>query len=426
MSSRLLLPGLTAALLSSVSAHAADLPMRAAPPPVVEEHCKTAITTPTFGPTIKQNPNPACWVSPIGDLYFGGALSGYAYHFDDPFSPVSPVAAVPLNTERDRANRLDFTNVIGYIQKADGPFQFFVAAGGYSVPALGLPVYSTIDQNQLLFGPVPVAYGKYVIDDNWSIQGGRMFTNIGTELLFTFQNMNISRGLVFNQENLINQGAQVNYTNGPWNASLSVNDGFYSGSLNWVTGLLTYKIDDNNLVGVNGGTHFSKFDSRDNGSQFQFATPVTLQNSSIVSVNYTYTNGPLTLSPYAQYTVVDADSRLGIVGGAETYGGAFLAAYGFTDNFFLAGRVEYIAQSGNRNNPTTTSLLYGPGSSAFSVTVTPTFLYGQYFLRAEYSHTHLYDIQVGNIAAGTLGTGFGVTGNGRNQDRYMIETGVTF
>ena len=335
MSSRLLLPGLAAALLSSVSAYAADLPTKAAPPIMVEEHCKAAISTPAFGATIKANPSPSCWASPVGDIYFGGALTGYAYGTTNPFS----TSFAPPYTDPDRSRRVDFSNVMGWVQKADGPFQFFAMGGLYSIPSLGLPVYKAIDQNDLLFGPVPAAFGKYVFDDNWSIQGGRMFTNIGSELPFTFQNINISRGLLFNQENIINQGVQINYSNGPWNASLAVTDGFYSGELNWVTGLVTYKLDDHNTIGINGGTHFRNFDSRDNGIKFQFATPVTLQNSSIVSANYTFADGPWTITPYGQYTVVEADSRLGIVGGAETYGGALLVAYSFTDILSVGGRL---------------------------------------------------------------------------------------
>lgn len=413
MSRRILLPGLAGMLLSTTSVLAADLPTKSAPPVFVEEHCKAAISTPTFGPTIKANPNPACWTSPIGDIYFGGAFAGYYYHTTNHFADFG----LP-GTDRDRSSRIDFTNALGWVQKADGPFQFFAMAGLYSIPSLGLPVYKSVDQNDLLFGPVPAAFGKWVIDDNWSIQGGRMFTNIGSELPFTFQNINISRGLLFNQENIINHGVQVNYSNGPVSAALAVTDGFYAGDLSWVTGYLTYKLDDYSTIGVNGGTSFTDVDTRNRGIKYQFASPTAYQNSNIVSVNYTYANGPLTIVPYAQYTVVEADAKLGIIGGAETYGGAVLAAYSFNDWFSLGGRLEYVAQSGSKLNPFTTSLLYGPGSSAFSATITPTFTFGQYYLRAEYSHVELYDV--------TPGFGFGRNGLGKNQDRYMVETGITF
>ncbi len=76
-----------------------------------------------------------------------------------------------------------------------------------------------------------------------------------------------------------------------------------------------------------------------------------------------------------------------------------LAAYSFNDNFSLAGRVEYITQTGVRNAGFT-NLLYGPGSSALSFTVTPTFTFDRFFVRGEYSRVQLYDITRGDLPSG--------------------------
>ena len=422
MSSKLMLRATVAtlALLAGGSAFAADLPSRAAAPAPVEEHCKVAISTPSYGPTIKAPANPACFTTFLGDIYVGGAVTGYAYEF----SRAQPFSAFPLPS--DRTDRVDFTNLQAWVQKADGPFQFYVQAGLYSIPTLGIPNYSSFDQTDLLFTPLPVAFGKYQINDEFSVQGGRMFTNIGSELPFTFQNLNITRGLLFAQENIINHGVQLNYSSGPWNASVAVTDGFFSEDFNWFTGLVTYKIDDNNTVGVNGGFNFDKTNAGARSLRYQFATPLFQQNSGIFNVNYTYTNGPVTVTPYFQFTNVEADPTIGIFGSASTYGGAVLAAYSFTDNFALAGRVEYETQTGNRLNPgTTPGLLFGPGSSAFSFTITPTFTFDRFFIRGEYAHVQLYDIQTTALGA-LVGSGFGRSGNRRDQDRYMIETGFTF
>lgn len=415
MTLKLFLQGATASiatLLCVGHAQAADLSAKAPPPPV-QEACKVAITFPAYGGVIKQNPNPACFtVAGVGEIYVGGVVTGYAYTQTNQF----PFSAAPLPS--DRAARVDVSNIQGFIQKADGPFQFYVAVGAYTIPGLGLPVYSTFDQTDLLFGPVPIAFGKYQFNDDWSIQGGRMATLIGSELPFTFQNLNISRGLVFNQENLINQGVQVNWANGPWAVSVAATDGFFSGEINWITGAVTYKLDDANTVGINGGTHFSEFNSSLRSLRFQYATPLSFQNSSIVSANYTYSAGPWIVTPYVQYTNVDTNAALGLAG-AETFGGALLASYSFTDNFALAGRFEYIAQSGSRFNPFgQTSVLYGPGSSAISFTVTPTFTFDRYFIRGEFATVQLYDI--------TPGLGFGRSGTRTSQERYMVETGITF
>lgn len=396
---------------------AADL---ATPEASAPEPCKATLSFPAFGGAIKQNPNPACFTVPgVGDIYVGGALTGYAYTQSRslPFSPA------PLPS--DRGDRIDFSNIQGFVQKTDGTYQFYVQAGAYAIPALGVVNDDVFDQTDLLFTPLPVAFGKVVIDDNWSIQGGRMPTLIGSEAPFTFQNLNIQRGLLFNQENTINHGVQVNYADGPWSVSVAGTDGFFSGDLTWFTGAVTYKLDDQNTFGINGGVNLGRTNVLTRSVRDQFATPLYQQNSGILSVNYTYSNGPWTVTPYAQFTNVERDVKLGILTGASTYGGAILASYALTDNFALAGRLEYEAQTGVRGSGTT-SLLYGAGSSAVSFTITPTYTLDRVVLRGEYSHVELGGVTRGDLVLTTLGTGFGRAGNATSQDRFMVETGVTF
>ena len=376
--------------------------------------CKTTLTFPSYGGVIQQNPNPACLTLPgIGDVYIGGAVTGYAYTGSNPF----PASVSPLPS--DRAGRADFSNLQAFVQKPDGPFQVYLQAGLYTVPTLGAPIFSTYDQTRLLFGPVPVVYGKYVFDDAWSIQGGRLPTLIGAESTFTFQNLNITRGLLFGQENAINQGVQVNYAKGPWTVSAAGTDGFFSGELDWVTGLVSYKFDDSQTITFDAGGNVGR------SSVSSYATPLLQNNSSIYNLIYSYSQGPWIVTPYLQFTNVDRDERLGIAEGASTYGGAVLASYAFTDHFALAGRLEYEQQTGHRDAGTT-SLLYGPGSAAASITVTPTFTFDRFVLRGEYSHVSLSDITKGDTGAGLSGTGFGRTGNRTTQDRLMMEGGITF
>jgi len=382
--------------------------------------CKATITFPAFGGVIKQNPDPACFSLPgAGEIYLGGALTGYAYRETNPF----PFTTPPLGG--DRRERVDFTNAQIFVQKPEGFFQFYLQAGAYAIPALGIVNYSTIDQTQLFFSPVPVVFGKLQFSDNFSIQGGRMPTLIGVEAPFTFQNLNIQRGLLFNQENVINHGVQVNYSNGPLTVSVAGTDGFFAGDITWFTGAVTYKLDDSNTIGINGGFNAGRTDVLSRPTRAQFATPLFQQNSGIFVANYTYSNGPWTVTPYFQFTNVNRDARLGILQSASTYGGALLASYAFNDLFALAGRVEYETQTG-RPGSGTTSLLYGPGSSAASFTITPTFTFDRAFVRAEYSLVKVYDITRGDLNEGTTGTAFGRTGNRTTQERVMIEAGITF
>lgn len=412
------LAGLSTLLLSSAGVLAAD----PAPNPAATEPCKAKLIGPTFNGVIKGNPKPNCFSADyLGDIYVGGALTGYGYVQTNPF----PQSFAPPGATPDRVGRFDFSNLQGWVQKVEGTFQFYLQGGGYAIPQLGVANYSSISQTDLSFTPLPMAFAKIQFSDAWSILGGRLPTLIGTEAAFTFQNLNINRGLLFVQENVFAHGVQANYSEGPWTVSVAGTDGFLSNEISWFSGSVAYKIDNANTIGVNGGLNLGRQNAFAQSLRYQFATPGFQQNSGIFNVNYTYSNGPWIVTPYVQFTNVERDLRAGIATTASTYGGALLAAYSFTDNFALAGRVEYEEQTGVRGSGTT-SLLYGAGSNAFSLTVTPTFTFDRYVFRLEYAHVELGGITRGSLVAGTLGTGFGRTGNRTSQDRYMIETGIVF
>ena len=101
-----------------------------------------------------------------------------------------------------------------------------------------------------------------------------------------------------------------------------------------------------------------------------------------------------------------------IVPGGESYGFALLGKYSFTPVWSLAGRVEWIGSSGSAN------LLYGPGSNAWSVTLTPTYQKGIFFARGEFSYV--------GIGSGTAGSEFGQLFNKSQQFRGLLEGGVIF
>jgi hypothetical protein len=83
----------------------------------------------------------------------------------------------------------------------------------------------------------------------------------------------------------------------------------------------------------------------------------------------------------------------------------------------LPFRVEYIASTGSvaDNSP---NLLYGPGSNAWSLTVTPTYQYERFFARAEFSY-----VGANHTAAGSA---FGAGGTKKTQARLLAETGFLF
>lgn len=353
------------------------------------------MASPPISPPLVANPQPASFgAGPFGPVTVTGVVSGLGYTQNRPLAT-------------DEKSRADVSNAQIFIQKAEGPVQFFVQAGAYSIPTVGVGYAKAKDVTYATFGFIPQAYVKIAPTENFSVMAGKLPTLIGAEYTFTFQNTNISRGLLWNQENAVNRGVQVNYATGPLSLSASVNDGFYSDRYSWVSALAALALNETSTLAVAVGGNLS-----DTGIATS-ATPLLQNNQDILNVIYTYTSGPLTLTPYFQYTRVAASPRLGIADKGSTTGVALLGKYSFDGGFSLAGRAEYIDSKAG-----TTNLLYGAGSKAWSLTVTPTYQAGVFFLRGELAY-----VKGSNIAAGA---GFGAAGLARSQTRALVETGVLF
>jgi len=333
---------------------------------------------------------------PFGKIAVNGILDGVGM-------------ATQNHVPGDKSTQADLSNGQIFIQKTDGWWQFYLQAGVYNIADLGVPFLSTSKTVSDLYGPLPVAFLKLQPAKNTSILVGELPTLIGAEYTFSFENVNVSRGLLWNQENAVNRGIQVNQTMGKFTASLSWNDGFYSNRYNWVSGSLTYANGPHALAFVGGGNLGQ--------TNYQtFATPVQ-DNGSIYNVIYTYTKGPWIIQPYFQYTDVPTNSSIGTLKGASTRGGAILASYAFKHGFSLAGRFEYIGSTGNVADQSV-NLMYGPGSTGTSVTLTPTFQHAGFFVRGDMAFVHLGSM--------TPGDGFGSAGMNQNQTRAMAEIGFIF
>ncbi len=358
-----------------------------------------AMSTPAMTGPLAANPNPMSIDTGVfGTWYVTGAVTGLAVAQDN---------AIP----GDRRRQTDLGNGQVFIQKTSGPLQFFVQAGGYSLPSLGAGYLSASKTVSGFYGLVPQAFVKYVPNDHFSVMAGKMPTLIGAEYTFTFENMNIERGLLWNQENAVNRGVMATYVQGPINASLSLNDGFYANRYSWVTGSLAYTIDKNNSLSFVAGGNTRQT------ARSSLAVPLLQNNSQIFEVIYTHLAGPWTLTPYLQYTRVPASSALGIVHAASTTGVALLANYAVDAHFSLASRAEYIGSTGSVANGAP-SLLYGPGSQAWSLTFTPTYQNKLLFVRAEFAYVK---------ASGTTpGYALGPNFDSTSQSRVMLEAGLLF
>ncbi|HTV87928.1 MAG TPA: outer membrane beta-barrel protein [Stellaceae bacterium] len=355
------------------------------------------------GPLVA-NPNPLNFpAGPLGPVYFNGAISGMGLFQSSPETYLG-----------DHGADFDISNGLVSLQNTSGWFQFFVQAGIYSFPALGTAYLHADRTTGDFFGPVPVAYGKLVPNDTFSVEVGKLPTLIGAEYGFTFQNMNIERGLLWGQEPIVSRGIQGNYTYGPVAFSLSLNDGFYSGDYDWLSGSATWTIDKLNTLELVAGGNFSRSSVARFTSTPPFAaiTPPAQDNSTILNLIYTYSNAPWTITPYFQYTHVPSSASLGLAD-SDTYGAAILASYQINDNWSLAGRAEIIGSSGGTN-----LLGYGPGSGAFSFTLTPGWQRGIFFARADASVVSAWGTTPGDV--------FGSSGTTKTQGRLVLEGGIIF
>jgi hypothetical protein len=347
---------------------------------------------------------------PFGKINVTGILSG-----------MGDVIGNRVNTS-DSIVHADISNAQVFVQKTTGWFQFYLQGGAYNIPTLGASFSQTGPTISNLYGAIPEAYLK-LAKGNFNIEVGALPTLVGAEYTFSFENLNIERGLLWNQETAVSRGVQLNETYKKLTLAFSVNDGYYSNRYTTLSGSLAYAINSSNTL-----TFIGQGNAGSNVKNTA-ATPFLQNNSMIYNLIYTYSHGNWFISPYYQYNAVKANPTIGILAASHTNGGAILANYNFKHGFSFAVRPEYIrSSSGNLLDPNTNLLglgfsgigSFGPGSGAFSFTATPTWAKDGFFVRADISVVHMTNLPSGGTGA------FGPGGTDLNQPRGLIEAGFMF
>jgi hypothetical protein len=338
---------------------------------------------------------------PFGKIDVTGILSGMLWTEGDHIPGDSPT-------------HYDLSNAQVFIQKTTGWWQFYLQGGAYNIPVLGSPFLSTGETTKDVYGPFPTGYLK-LVKGNFNVEIGELPTLIGAEYTFDFENMNIERGIVWNQENAISRGVQLSDTYKKLSVNFSWNDGYFSNRYTWLTGSLAYAINASNTLTFVGGGNAGAY-ARINS----IATPLYQNNSQIYNLIYMYSHGNWMIMPYYQYNVVPTNVSIGIPVGGHTNGGAILANYNFKHGISLAVRPEYIKSSGSTATGEANLLGYGPGSGAFTFTVSPTYAKDGFFIRADFSIVHVTNFD------STSQFAFSPTGLSVNQPRGVIEAGFMF
>ena len=335
---------------------------------------------------------------PLGTLSVNGIITGYSV-FQNNYVPGDANAQATLS------------NGEIFIQKASGIVQYYVQAGVYTMPTLGVPFVNAQNTVNNFYGPVPVAFLKFQAGKTTQFEIGQLPTLMGAESTFTYQNFNIERGIVWNQENAVNRGIQINQTIGKYlSAAVSWNDGYYSDRYSWLSGSVTFT----------KGPHTLVYDGMGNMAQTAYETAATpIQNNGYMhAVIYTYTKGPWIISPYFQYGNLPFDPKVGVAKATSATGGAFNLSYAFKSGFSLPVRVEYLTSSGSATDGSVNMLGFGPGSGGFTFSATPTYQKGGMYLRADLSDVHATNYTPGSV--------FGTAGTDADQFRGVLEFGFIF
>jgi hypothetical protein len=335
---------------------------------------------------------------PLGKLSVNGIVTGFS-QFQNNSVPGDDNAQATLSNGQI------------FIQKADGKLQYYIQAGVYTMPTLSVPFLDAQHTVNNFYGPVPVAYLKLPVGKTTQFLIGQLPTLMGAESTFTYQNFNIERGIVWNQENAINRGLQVNQTVGKYlSASLSWNDGYYSDRYSWLSGSLT----------LTKGPHVLVYDGMGNLGQTVYQTAATplANNSYMHAVIYTYTKGPWIVSPYFQYSKLPTNAKVGVPKGTSSTGGAINVSYAFKKGFSLPARVEFLTSSGSATDGSVNLLGFGAGSGGTTFTATPTYQKGGMYVRGDLAWMHASSYTPGSV--------FGKTGMNADQFRSVLEFGFIF
>jgi hypothetical protein len=335
---------------------------------------------------------------PLGKLSVNGIITGFAQFQNNSVSP-------------DHETQATLSNGQIFIQKPDGKVQYYIQAGAYTMPTLSVPFANAQNTMNNFYGPVPVAFVKLPVGKTTSFELGSLPTLMGAESTFTYQNFNIERGIVWNQENAINRGIQVNQALGKYlSASVSWNDGYYSNRYNWLSGSLT----------LLKGPHSLVYDGMGNLGQTVYQTTATpiANNSYMHVVIYTYTKGPWIVQPYFQYSNLPKNLKVGVPKATSATGGALNVSYAFKSGFSLPVRWEYLTSSGTATDGSLNLLGFGSGSAGTTFTATPTYQKGGMYLRSDLAWVDALNSTKGDV--------FGAAGTDTNQFRVALEFGFIF
>jgi hypothetical protein len=387
------------------------------------EKAASAQQTPpaTSSPAASKTATPAPTPTPTATPYASGTIGGDLLVFGVSTNNTNATGALDTPTGADKQSRADVSDMLVNGSLTSGYYKVSATLGGYNFPTIGTAINSTFNNYKSVSGNATCAntscytlaplwqVGYTSPDQHINIYGGQIGTLLGAEGAFTYQNVNIERGLGWALEPVFSRGVHVGYTNGPWTVAAEYNDGFYSGS--WRT--IEYEVawapsstTSWTFVGMNPGANVP-------GNATSF-----IANQSEYNLMYSHTAGRWTFSPYALYVSSPASAANGYTTTEGDYAISLLGSYAFSSSISVGFRVEDAENLAATNDFSPNAfLLYGPGSGAWTYTLTPTYKFaGNGIIRFEWGH-----VTVHNGFGGAL---FGPAGLTTYQNRFGFELGA--
>jgi hypothetical protein len=386
---------------------------------IVATLCGTKLVLADISRAASPTPSPAAPATPIplpspantglqlGPLTVDGVFSAFSTWTQN------ATGALDTASGADLTNRTDVSNAFLIMNKNAGTLRYGFAAGAYNIPVVGFALNKTTQTgaNTSLYGAVPALDVEYAPSLGFNLTVGKLATLAGQENTYTYENPNIQRGIVWNMETAVSRGARASFTSSRFTGAIEVNDGFYSGNRLGVEGEITNA--------PNSKATFAFVWVIPNSSAAGNATSA-IANKRLYNALITYAAGKWTFSPYALWVVSPASKALGYTSQERAFGGVCNVDYAFSSQWSLPVRIEYGTSGSSPGDisPNANLLGFGPGSRAWTYTLTPTYRRGIFFTRAEASLVDLSNAAVG--------LAFGADGRLPNQFRTVLESGVQF
>jgi hypothetical protein len=329
-------------------------------------------------------------LEPVGSINVSGALTGYSIYTNN-------------RVGSDKKTRYDVGSALISISKTAQPVGFTLIGGAYSLPVVGAGLSNTSTSTNL-YSALPIAYIEVAPVKGLSLQVGKLPTLIGYESAFTYLNNYIQRGLIWNMQPVVHNGARLTYTTDLFSVKLGVDDGFYTLSTTHPKPALEASLA---LTPIKDGSISLNVLLPDKSSRpNDTASPANKREFNVVA---SYTLSKLTLGADFMYVEAPKDNTAQVPAKAKASGGCLHFSYDLNP-FKISGRIEYVKDNSDVGGIDLVGL--GDSNKGWTFTLTPAYTRGPLFVRGELSY----------VSADKP-----FTNNGKkNQTRLGVEVGFIF